>query len=730
MKAICLWFFLLFPMLLAGQSPKTAEVKTFNGKPTLFVNNKVVAPDFYALTHAYGARWSWEEVPQRNLKNFCEIGFRLYQLDLYFEDIWYKNIDTLDIGKARRQVKGLLDVCPDAGIVIRIHVNAPYWWNEANRSECTEYGDGPVDDRSYGPPFNNEDGDVNRPLRASLASLKWRQESGQRLAEFCKRMADTPEGKSVIGIHVSGGVYGEWHNWGFIDHDPDLGLPMTNYFRKWLKNKYTTDQLLQKSWKNSDYSLSSATVPGSAERNVTTDGIFRNPQKEQRVIDYFTAQQQVVAEDIEHFCKIVKDNWPRHLIVGVFYGYFHMTFCRQASGGHLFIERILNCPYIDYLAAPQSYWGETRGLGGSGNSRMVIESAMLHGKLCLDEVDNGGLQNNSAIDEVRNKGNYDPNYVPVISRSAIYPLMRGAGLWYYDFGPRNSFGWWDNPVYLKNIKAEKEFFEKKASQPFQSMADALVVWDQESFYHVKNGWTPICYNIIDQAFEESLHAGVACDHIYLFDLDRVDLKKYKAVMFMNTYKMTAIQREFIRKKVASEGRTLIFNYLPGYTDGFKNNIAFVKEVTGFSITSVVSSKTPNVIVKNPGLLYKMESAVNPMVLIIDPTSETLSELADTSGVVMARKTEKNSFTVFSTLPIHGADVFRELFSKAGCHVYNMANDFTYACNGMILIHSKDGGRRQITLPGNKKIELEVSKATTLLLDAKTGGIILHSAMKQ
>lgn len=43
---------------------------------------------------------------------------------------------------------------------------------------------------------------------------------------------------------------------------------------------------------------------------------------------------------------------------------------------------------------------------------------------------------------------------------------------------------------------------------------------------------------------------------------------------------------------------------------------------------------------------------------------------------------------------------------------------------MILIHSKDGGKRQITLSGNEKIELNVPKASTILLDAVTGEILL------
>jgi hypothetical protein len=707
-----------------AQQAKTAAVKTFNGKPTLFVNNQPVSPNFYALTHAYGARWSWEEVPQRNLKNFADIGFRLFQLDLYFEDIWYKGANELDIAKAQRQVRGLLDVCPDASVVIRVHVNAPFWWNEQNLDECVQFANGPVDQRNYGAPFNNEDGDVDRPLRASLASMKWRKESGEKLVEFCQRMAETPEGKSVIGIHVSGGVYGEWHNWGFIDHDPDTGKAMTDYFRNWLKKKYNTDKGLQKAWNSEKFNLENVSVPDTSERNFTADGIFRDPSKEQRVIDYYTAQQEVVVEDIEYFTSLVKANWPRPLIVGVFYGYFHMTFCRQAAGGHIFIERILNCPTVDYLAAPQSYWGAAQLAGGSGNSRGVIESAILHGKLWLDELDNGHIQKKTAIDPVRNSGKYDPTYLSVLQRSAIYPLMRGTGLWYYDFGPRESFGWWDNPTYLKSIKEEKELFEKRKSLQYQSEADILYVWDQESFYYTKNRWTPICYNLLDQAFEEALRSGTSSDQIYLFDLDKVNLDQYKAILFMNVFKMSEKQRDFIREKVAKNGRTLIWNYLPGYTNGLKNSFEFVEELTGFKTTPLISTEKPVVIVKSSNAEYSFEGEVHPLATISGETIEALATLKNNGQIVAARKKLKDCTSVYSTLPIHETDFFREIFRGAGCHIYSDANDFTYSNSGLLMIHAKEGGERIIFLKNGKKLPLNIPPYTTWLLDAKSGEVLL------
>lgn len=713
---------LLSPGVVTG-APRVAEVRQHQGRPQLYVDGQPALPHFYALTHAYGARWSWEEVPQRNLKNFGDLGIRLFQLDLYFEDIWRSADAPLDMDKAFRQVRGLLEVCPQAAVVLRVHVNAPFWWNEAHREECVAFADGPVDERSYGPPFNNEDGDVDRPLRASLASRKWRIEAGERLVEFCTRLAAAPEGDAVIGMHVSGGVYGEWHNWGFIDHDPDISSPMTEYFRGWLARKYGTDQALQQAWGGVAHTLATATVPDLAERERTTDGIFRDPVREQRVIDYFRAQHEVVAEDIEFFTSVVKKHWPRPLIVGVFYGYLHMTFCRQAAGGHLAIERILDCPTIDYLAAPQSYWGGTQQLGGSGNSRGIVESTQLHGKLWLDELDNGHLQKKNVADAARSAGRLDPQYLPVLQRSALLPLMRGAGLWYYDFGPRESFGWWDHPAYLRSIAHMHRLFVERLGREHEPVADVLYVWDQESFYFVKNRYTAVAYSLLDQAVEDALRSGAVGDHVYLFDLPRVELQRYRAIVFMNVYAMSAEQRRFIRDRVARDGRTLVWNYLPGYTDSTRNSLEFVRELTGFGLARRDAATDPQVTSVEGGPSYGFDGVVDPFVVIDDTEASILARLGSTGEPVVGRKRIGDAVSVCSTLPLQGTSMFRRLYREAGCHIYGESGDFIYAGAGLIMVHAREGGRREIRLKNGRVIACEVPSASTRVLDADTGHVM-------
>lgn len=706
---------------------KSAFVRSFRGKPTIFINDQPFAPQIYALTHVYGGRWSWEEVPSRNLKNFADIGFRLFQVDLWFEDIWSRHNDQLDLVKAQQQVRGVLQACREANVFIRLHINPPHWWLQQHPQEAVQYADGPVEERPFGPPFNLEDGDNDRSFRISLASETWRQSAGEKLIEFCQRFSETKEADSVVGMHIACGIYGEWHYWGFIEHDPDCGPAMSRAFRTWLRHKYKTDEALCKAWNSRQWTLDTATVPDSDERRHTADGIFRIGEQEQRVIDYFSCQQRVMVDDINIFTSLTKKQWPRPLIVGVFYGYFHMTFSRQATGGHLCTENILDCPTVDYLAAPQSYWEESRALGGSSHSRGIIESVQLHGKLWLDEVDNGYLQDLKKIDFVRSGPLGEPEYKAILQRSVLYPIMRNAGFWYYDFGPNRSSGWWDSPYYLNPIRRMKTLSDDMLHKEIRSVADVLYVWDDQSFYYVKNGWTPVSEDQIDRAVEEALHSGAVGDHIYFFDLDRIDLKPYKMIVFMNVYKMTKAQRSFVLNKVAKEQRTLLWNYMPGYTDGKQNNLDYVSELTGMQLRLFMAEQPPTVNVVEPKYTYKLEGVVQPLAVIKDNSVEPLARLQENDKTILARKRFKDHVSIFSALPLHGSAVFRAFYDQAGCHIYNDENEFVFANSALLMLHSARGGKRALKLKNGKIVTFTLAPASTLLLDGKSGELIFNSA---
>ncbi len=718
---LCQLSLLLLTAPLLAQRPQTAEIRPLNGQPTLYVNQKSELPFMYALTHVTGGRWSWEELPAHNLRQMSEAGVRLFQVDLWLEDIWKEKEKRLDMALARRQVSGVLNACPGGGVVVRLHVNAPLWWNLAHPEECVQYADGPVQDLPSGLPFNHEDGDILRANRASLASKLWREEAGNILREFCHRLARTREGKAVIGIHISGGVYGEWHPWGFIKQEPDVSAPMQLAFRKWLKNKYLTDENLQAAWGNSRFNLANATVPDTTERRCCADGFFRNPALEQRVMDFYRCQQSVIADDIEFFCRIAKEQWGRPLITGVFYGYMQFGLCRQALNGHLEAQRLLESPWIDYFAGPPSYYEPSRKAGGSGMERAPIRSIQLHGKMWFDEIDNGYLQDKRERDFVRSGALGDTNYLPVLQRSLWLPMVQGCGLWLYDFGPRRNTGWWDSPMYLEEIKRTLDYFRNrygKGMKPEAHAADALVVWDTESFYAVKNVNTKRCEKGLDAAAEELLCSGISLDHIYLFDLQHVDLKAYKAIIFINAWVLTSGQRQFIRDTVAQNGRTLIWNYGAGYSDSTHGGKELTEQLTGISLQQIKRDDKPVWImgqdtVENP-------EPLEPLLFVSDREATTLAKLHGKGEAVIARKNFPTHTMVYAAIPLHRSAVFRTLLQEAGCWVLNDRPDATFSTADFIILHTGKGGKRNLRLKNGETLELELPIIATRLLDAKTG----------
>ncbi len=693
--------------------PKSAELKVHSGRPTIHINGVPQLPFFYALTHSFAGRWSWEEPKQRCLKEMTDAGVRLFQVDMYFEDIWHQDQPDLDIDLVRRQLGGVLNACPDAGIVLRIHTNAPFWWNEAHPEECCAFADGPADWRPGPDEWSHEAGDNERCLRASLASGVWLDEAGERLRELCRRLSQTPEGNSLIGMHVAGGIFGEWHYWGSVTHEPDTGPAMTRYFREWLRATYGTDTTLRDAWGEPGVSLDTARVPGVEPRSTTADGVFRDPSKERHLIDYTFCQQKAVADAIEYLCGIVKREWPRPCITGIFYGYFHRMFSRHVPAGHFLVERLLQSTVVDYFSAPQSYYPDTMQLGGSGNSRGILESALLHGKLWLDEVDNGKLK----------KEHGEGPYRSIARRCALLPLMRGHGFWYYDFGVGfDGVGWWSSPAILRNAAAEKRLFDRLLDEPHHSVADVLFVWDYDSFAYTATNWTPLSETLIDQTIEDARRSGAVVDEVYLFDLERLDLSRYRAIVFGNAYCVTPEQRRLIESTVAKDGRTVVWNYLAGYSDGARIGLENTATLTGFTLRATTFGEAPGVRVGAHE--YALRGVLSPCAVVDDAGAEAMGTCVESGETVIARKTLDSHTSVIATLPMLGPQLYHEVFRTAGCHIYCEDAIALHANAQGILLHMTSGGRRTLRLRNGTACTLDLATPDTVLLDPETGERLL------
>ena len=117
-----------------------ARVAPYRGRPTVFLNDTAVTPMIYALTDVPGGRMSWEELPRHNIARFARAGIRLFQVDVFLEQLWGEG-ESVDITLLRRQIAGVRDAAPGSGVIIRFHVTAPKWWMRKHPGEWVRYAD-------------------------------------------------------------------------------------------------------------------------------------------------------------------------------------------------------------------------------------------------------------------------------------------------------------------------------------------------------------------------------------------------------------------------------------------------------------------------------------------------------------------------------------------------------------------------------------------------------------
>jgi hypothetical protein len=644
---------------------------------------------------------------------------------------------SMDMSITQKQLRGVLDVCPQAVLFIRFHVNAPKWWQKKHPEENTVYADrDPKPDYDWGIQRIIED-DEETPVRSSLASKKWINEASSKLTTYLQALAALPESNSVAGIQVAGGVYGEWHYWGFIENEPDMSQPMQEYFRGWLRSRYKSDKNIREAWSDPTVSIDAAEIPTLEERRRTLSGLFRDPEKERNVIDYYEAQHTCVADNIIHFCRIVKEQWPRPIITGAFYGYYYAVFGREAAGGHLELHRVLKSPYVDYLSGPGTYYPDAVHPGEPYRSRSLLTSIRLHGKLWLDEMDQQPplvpLKDTTFQTSVQKS-------IGTVNRNIIATFVQGAGLWFYDFGPsgfnggkrlvdHGTWGWWDEPSLMKNIEAVKEILDRLYEKPYKSIADVLLVHDTRSFYNTGSDrsssymghWTT---NWVPPAIYKS---GVVHDVIHVDDLDLINVDQYKVIVFVNTWSMRDDLRSLIKNKIASNDRHLVFLYAPGYSNEKVLDEKFVEEVTGMKLgrsnnqsTSIININS-DILAGSPINVFNRK--VDPLFFVEDADAKPLGLFQD-NKVGFSRKALKKSTSWYMSLPSADSAVWRYIFREAKAHIYSDKGDVIYGGSGLVAVHTNAGGDRVITLKNGIQKDISLPPYSTILLDSETGEQVL------
>lgn len=563
---------------------------------------------------------------------------------------------------------------PQALLLPRIWVGAPAWWCKAHPDAVMKWDDN-------GP----------HPTDACVASPEFLRDASERLKALIEHL-EARFGPHMVGYHPCGQNTGEWFyhdTWGagLNGYSPASQLA----WRSWLHERYVSDNALRQAWRDPKATRANAEVPAPAARRAAPTGILRDPQTEQRLIDFAEFQQTMMANCVCHLARTVRQATQGKRLVLFFYGYVHEFGAIRngpSTSGHYALRQALNCPDIDVLCSPISYFD--RGLGESGPAMTAAESIALAGKMWLVEDDTYTYLGTGTFPgwTVGAKNIEDTN--KLLLRNTAQCAVRNFATWWMDLG---SAGWFDDPQMWQVMKQLQTLDQEFLDTPAPYQPEVAVVVDEASMLCVAAGGDAVTRPCVYEIRGPLGRMGTPYGQYLLDDViaGRVRAKLY---VFANAWCLTPQQRRDLLK--ATEGSLRIWCYAPGYLEPGQTTLVGMRELTGFDLQRVAPGQaltSPTEAGRQLGVRDQWGSAqaIDPLFAPVDAqASEVLATYPDGRPAVALRDTD-----LFVGVPAITSQLLRAAARRAGVHLFVEQDCNVYANGRYVVLHAAADGEFSI-----------------------------------
>lgn len=617
--------------------------------------------------------------------------------------------------------RAILQANPNAQLIPRVSLGfgllSPSWWKDEYKEETMWF----------------DNGKGNHP---SIASERYQQDAENALRHvirYCEK--NFPD--NMAGYHPAGGETNEWF------YNDAYGRPLNGYdpatikaWRKWLTNKYHTDEALQSAWNIRNVSLSTIATPTPDERKASPEIGLRNPAESQKIIDFVSFQQDSMADFTCRLARAVREEAGQGRLSLLFYGYvfeFAGMPLGPGSSGHFALRKILDSADIDILSGPFSY--RERMVNGSTAIMSASESIMLAGKLWLNEDDtrthiesnwfehqlDGAAMHIKTEDETRH----------VIRRNMALNISRNLGTWWMDLHGR---GWFNEEWLWQEMGQFIKLADALNLPPYTPDIAAIV--DEYSMRFSSSAYSsdPTTARLISFGRSDLARIGAPYGQ-YLLD-DVVHGKVHsKLNVFLSAYALNQTQREQLsklRNKIAA-----VWCWAPGYIDLDCNKFSTnaVTELTGFKVRDISGEASLLVNSTAKGIKMGLPESFG-IDKIIHPT---LSPVPENGDLVLAKYANGAPAVVFrpGIVPslfcgttVIPPPLYRIIAKAAGVHLYTERDAYVFANGYMIALSVPVAGSyridfgRTITMTEvfDKSIHSNVSQ---LQLDLKPGNMKIY-----
>lgn len=719
-----------------------AEIKNYNGAPTVMVDGKPLTPMGMTTCLHY----------TDYIRKLRESGIKLYWVfantdwmrpggEEYYNKYHDKVYEESGFTLFEKEVYSLLEAAPDAYIIVRIGMHPPADWVESHPADVLTFNDGSTEPCWIVSEIHGDE----LPGCYSMCSDNWRRDGAKALSDFCDQVDASDFADRVIGYFFGAGGTSEWYYVTSVTNGGknlygDCSPAFKSEYSKILKEKYQTEENMRKVWKRPNVTFDEPYIPVVAERNhlayeyrcippaqynVPTSeedkeynyGCLLNANKYFPTLDFYQAWSKGTANTIVHFAKVIKDRYKGKL-VGAFYGAWGCTdyYDVGTSGGTL---TVLNSGVVDFLAAPGTY--NNREPGGNVCQREMQDSFRLRNMLFVAEEDSRTHLEQDRLQSEMHFLYSAEDTVTTLKRDFARVLCEETFSWWFD---QNDLGgrYMCEECY-KLFARQQELAAKYAEIPQKKNNEIALIFDHESI-HVASVYTDRYVNDYYRTTDLA-RIGAPVDYYFHNDMALDNMPDYKMYIMVNVYYLSDEERKIIDAKAAKNGATVVWLYAAGMVDPDADIVMDnknIEDITGIHVERDDMLTYPTFKInstQHPMLKYADTSRtygyidrdvrcvidhnheatfhfVNPLFYVSDENAEILGNYCMSGKPALAtKKLDKGYTSVYCGAKVLRSDILMSIAENAGCHIFNYDDDYVCANESFVMIHAKYTGKHTL-----------------------------------
>ena len=694
-----------------NELPECKIVTVGDGK-AFSINGEIHSPLF---AQAYGL------VNPDYVRSFSDSGYHIFKHAMFMNSVWVGE-NRYDFSSIDKAFKSYLAYDPEAYFIPNFYFlgkGYPVWWCDAHPEEMAKYYDGRIKSRFR---------DIISP---DFASQAYKRDVIELITKTIEHMKGESYGERVIGITINGEPF--WTNGKELD-EAFFGYSESNIkqFKGWVKEKLTKEQI-KSIWNlakdaNSEDVNDDICIPTPSQRLAGHKGIFRDPEISRSTIvfnDYMSWIKHNFTEDI---AKGIKEYTNGNLLCSCYQGYFLVMGHNAPSGymqGWSSGQEVVKSDYIDFIHSPIHYY--YRDIGQSSAFMSPIDTVAFNGGLYVVENDMRTFLGNKDSYYLRNS----KFTTEVMKRDFSMIFSHNAGMYWYDWG-----AWYDNKALKQILKKCKQIYDDNLRVDRKRISEVAVFVDETSPYYLRydDKMSGIFGAMASKMAGTFFRTGAPVDWYELKDLARSDFPDYKCYIFLGTIHVDKGMREVIKQKIYNNGKTVLWTYGAGFCDDETASVANMSDLMGFQIKEI-DKRIPLFIEMDSNNPYIQENIVlgceEPGEPVFTSEKDSLvtvyGHYENTNYPAFFEKTYNGTKVIYFGSGLMSPELLRNIFRKAGVHIYIDTSDAIYVNNSFVGIHRCGPSETiNISLAEPKKVYDALSGEKLKQIDGKTFSVYLDS----